>query len=364
MKRFLSFLLTVILLLTLAACTQQAPAGGTTAGFTAGETSEFVKPEGYASVLLVTINPQFRLYLDAAGKVLAVEAVNEDAKALQESVSCENDTYETAVEKLVTKASEKGYIKADAVIQVEVAENKSTEVNTTDILSKATAAVKQTASKLELNVEVKAEDQTVTDTDSVPETSEDTQATQATEPAHAHSFAEATCTEPKKCQCGETEGKALGHKYKEGVCSRCKAKDPDYVAYKAIEDKTGVWKGECVIGKIYYELSFTLGGEGCMVIAKIGDPLSDFPEDVQADMKQDPTCKEFDGNYYYVAKGDGCDLDSVTEDGTTVTVKDSEGNKLVLTRTGENKLKVKSCSDTFAVFQKIPKGTVLKFEKD
>ena len=40
-----------------------------------------------------------------------------------------------------------------------------------------------------------------------------------------HKWIAATCTEPKKCsKCGKTDGEALGHSYKDGVCSRCKAK--------------------------------------------------------------------------------------------------------------------------------------------
>lgn len=46
---------------------------------------------------------------------------------------------------------------------------------------------------------------------------------------HVHSFAPASCTTPKKCACGATEGSALGHKYSAGKCSVCGAKDPDYI---------------------------------------------------------------------------------------------------------------------------------------
>ncbi len=35
---------------------------------------------------------------------------------------------------------------------------------------------------------------------------------------HTHSFSAATCTEAKKCSCGATEGKALGHKWDEATC--------------------------------------------------------------------------------------------------------------------------------------------------
>ena len=45
---------------------------------------------------------------------------------------------------------------------------------------------------------------------------------------HAHSFADATCTAPKTCKCGATEGDALEHSFVEGKCE-CGAEDPNYV---------------------------------------------------------------------------------------------------------------------------------------
>ena len=46
---------------------------------------------------------------------------------------------------------------------------------------------------------------------------------------HECVFSDPTCTEPGKCECGETSGEALGHDFAEGVCSVCGAEDPDYV---------------------------------------------------------------------------------------------------------------------------------------
>ena len=43
-----------------------------------------------------------------------------------------------------------------------------------------------------------------------------------TEPPHVHSFRDATCTDPKTCSCGETEGKANGHSWKDATCSEPK----------------------------------------------------------------------------------------------------------------------------------------------
>ena len=50
-----------------------------------------------------------------------------------------------------------------------------------------------------------------------------------TEAPHEHVWSDATCTEPQKCECGETKGEALGHSFANGVCSVCGAEDPNYV---------------------------------------------------------------------------------------------------------------------------------------
>ena len=48
-------------------------------------------------------------------------------------------------------------------------------------------------------------------------------------PPHEHSWSNATCTEPSKCECGATQGTALGHNFAEGICTVCGANDPGYV---------------------------------------------------------------------------------------------------------------------------------------
>ena len=46
-----------------------------------------------------------------------------------------------------------------------------------------------------------------------------------TEPVHVHSFTKATCTTPKTCSCGETEGTANGHKWSAATCINPKTCD-------------------------------------------------------------------------------------------------------------------------------------------
>ena len=59
-----------------------------------------------------------------------------------------------------------------------------------------------------------------TDTSTKANTSNQSAETHKSQHTHNYSVA-ATCTEPKKCSCGATEGTALGHEYKNFVCVRC-----------------------------------------------------------------------------------------------------------------------------------------------
>ena len=82
MKKLVALFLALTLCLSLCACGK----GGNEGSSAPGGNNAFVKPENYASVLLVTINPQIRLYLDKDSNVLAVEPVNDDAKSISKEV--------------------------------------------------------------------------------------------------------------------------------------------------------------------------------------------------------------------------------------------------------------------------------------
>lgn len=62
-------------------------------------------------------------------------------------------------------------------------------------------------------------DSTATDT-TEPTITPTTESTVAptTEPPHTHSFSAATCTTPKTCSCGATEGEPNGHNWKDANC--------------------------------------------------------------------------------------------------------------------------------------------------
>ena len=163
MKKFLALFLTLALLVTVAACGNKADdanddATPSTTSTTAGSTttttaaSTFVKPDGCVSVIEVSINPQFRLYLDAEDVVLAVECVNADAIAMEKDLSVVNTKYDKAVTALVSAANDKGFVKADTVVKLALVE--TTKPNAVEMMEKAETAVADLATDLEISFNV------------------------------------------------------------------------------------------------------------------------------------------------------------------------------------------------------------------
>ncbi|MBQ3012951.1 MAG: OB-fold nucleic acid binding domain-containing protein [Clostridia bacterium] len=71
---------------------------------------------------------------------------------------------------------------------------------------------------------------------------------------HVCEFADATCTSPKTCACGKTEGEALGHNIVENVCQNCGAKVVTVTEAAALEDGTLVLIN-ATVSKITYNWS-------------------------------------------------------------------------------------------------------------
>ena len=354
MKRILSLCSALILVFAFAACSNGNTASSSSKNAdpsSSADSSVFVKPENYASVVLVTINPQVRLYLDEEGTVLAVEAVNEDADAIKEVINFEDQKYDAVIQDIVNVANDKGYIKEGVTVNIEVSEVKTDKVSATEILSGSSQAVDNAATQLDINITVVTEDKS-----SAPVSSEQAQ--------HTHTYANATCTAPKTCSCGATEGKALGHSYSKGVCTRCNEADPNYKA-TPVSQKSGKWTFRYVVDGTLYNASLTLYGssEDLELGLGFGDSFSTLPEDFQEDIRKEGGSGYivFEDKEYYVGRGTGDGLKSVAENGNTVTVTDLEGNTLQLTRTGEDTMTVKACAD-FSELGKVPVGTVLTFK--
>ena len=78
---------------------------------------------------------------------------------------------------------------------------------------------------------------------------------------HTHSWSDATCTEPSKCECGETQGEALGHNFVDNVCTVCGACNHEYEQnifyHPEMESATCTTPGVAVFECIYCDHYYT-----------------------------------------------------------------------------------------------------------
>lgn len=362
MKKIISAVFAMFLLLSLCACgTTSQPNNTTTA------TDAFTPPTDYVSILEVTINPHFRLYLDADNKVLATEPLNEDAAALGSSLSLTGQQVDTAVKEMITAAQTQGLVNNDAKIELKLTESKDSSADTEALLDNASSGVSQAASQLNIQLSVQAENTVVSEDpqptvqeNTIPETTvPETTAPAATAP-HKHKYAPATCSTPKTCECGKKSGKALGHEYKQGFCTVCGERDPDF-RYKPIAEKLYKWTATYVSGQYCYKTSLFLsdppfiGGSSSFHFKEIP---ADAPEEEKAEYE-----KIGDG-YGRFASGGSAEIKSVTEENDVITVIDLDGNTLVMFRIKENRLEVTSCTGDFGGMGNIPVGTIFAYIAD
>lgn len=139
-------------------------------------------PETYAVAVVVTINPQVKLYLDANSVIVGVEYLNEDAKAAFSDVDLTNVTMEDGMEKIISAAVEKNYLSDGKDVSIDVAEVKNETSDAVAICKKAETAVIKAAeekhvtavvtSKVSVNVAKE------TQTSTTQETATETQTTQ------------------------------------------------------------------------------------------------------------------------------------------------------------------------------------------
>ncbi len=374
MKRILSLLLVFSLIFALCACGSRQADDVVANNGTTSQTEEFKKPENYASVLLVTINPQFKLYLDAAGGVLAVEPVNDDAKSVAKKVNTKSAEIDVVMESIVAAAKDGGFVEKSVTVKLDVVEIKDETFDTQKVINEATVAVDNGFEKLDVEAEVTvAVSANKNESSSTQTTSGENQSVQTgvtndknnTEPEHKHEYSEPTCVEPAKCSCGQVQGKATGvHRYENGKCVYCNIQEPK-VEYTDVQKMNGVWTTQYVINGTLYDVELTLTGE-LGVSLGFGDPFSNLPEDFQEDIRQmgGDSYVKFDGKEFYIGRGDGDGLAKVSGSSDLVIITDLEGAKLNLSRVDENTLKVDSLSDAFSVLGEIPKGTKFVFVKE
>ena len=317
MKKFISILLAVMLLLTFAGCNRDKDTGVNQA-----TPEAFVKPENYVTVLKVTINPEFNLYLDKDGVVLAVEPVNEDAKSVAKDITATGDI-KTVMETIVSATNKGGFVKENAKVDIKVTEVKDTAVSPMEVLNTAKETADDSFKKIDATVTVSssvADGVTFITADPTPDTT-----TQA----------------PTKAPTPKPTPKPTP--------------TPEPV-YTTLEKKGGVWGTLYLSGNTLYRLNMKLVGT-----TEFGLGLGDLVNLDEMHPEEQKFCQEFNGKHYYIGRGSGDGLLPTVENGNDVTVSDLDGNKMVLKRTGENTLKVVSIDANFSEISNIPVGTVLTY---
>lgn len=81
-----------------------------------------------------------------------------------------------------------------------------------------------------------------------------------TVPVCVHQYTDADCITAKTCiYCGSTRGKALGHDFIEGFCTRCGEEDQSYVALEAV-----IWQTDTLSedGNTLESISISFGSDG------------------------------------------------------------------------------------------------------
>lgn len=317
MKNLLTLILSLCLVFSLAACNNSE---GQSSEPSTDDVGAFEKPEDYSAVLMASINPQIKMYLADGGAVLAVEAVNEDAEQIVDEILSEGADYKTVIKAFISAANSKGFIKDEATIEFEIVENKNDEMNSENILTDASAVAKDTATELNIALEVVGDENDPTDeTDpSTGTTNSPTDETEQTEP-HTHTYSKATCTEAAKCSCGVTSGSALGHSWQTATCKApktCKIcgitesskGDHSYVngtcsicgATSVLNPKTNLSSKEYVgnlnvSGDMLIGAALQFDGEACVVVNR-------YFNSVQSDPNQTPIV--FEGKNYFSEGGD------------------------------------------------------------
>lgn len=148
MKRILIVLMILMLgLSALSGCKKQVEE-------TEKEKIGFEAPEGYAVALSMKVNPEFRLYLDQEGAVLAIEPLNEDAEWVVDATFTPTGELGEVLEALTAAIKDGGYIEDRAAITLAVYEQKDEKADAKGMLKDAQKAIRQGFEALDLSVKV------------------------------------------------------------------------------------------------------------------------------------------------------------------------------------------------------------------
>ena len=100
-------------------------------------------PENYAYSVLVTINPEVKLYMDSDSEILAVEYLNDDAQSAYADNQFIGLTLNDGIALIVETAIDKDYLKSGHDVTIEMDEVKDSTVQQQEILGSAESATLQ-----------------------------------------------------------------------------------------------------------------------------------------------------------------------------------------------------------------------------
>ena len=200
---------------------------------------------------------------------------------------------------------------------------------------------------------------TTADKTTVAETGTTAATTAATTVQTTAGKAQVTTT---KMQAATTKAIVCGvdaaHTYKDGVCTRCSEKDPQYVSLATLMAKSGGFQTKLVYENKLYGIGLILGTRPHVYVS-VSDPLSSLSEDMQKSDSVKQRCVTYDGVAYYYVSSENTDL-TANVSGESVTVTDANGAALTFSPDGGN-LKCTAVSGTIKGCDGIKAGTVLTY---
>ena len=171
-KTFLAMGLLLLLLLCLSACSKEKetvsdnseavvesetmePVSETTE--TQVAMAEDVIPTDYAATIIVTINPQVKLYVDADNTIVGIEYLNEDAKTTYAGIDFSGIIMEEGMKQLIDAAVEKEFLTDGKEVSIDVSEVRGESYDYEAACSKAEAAVTEAAKNCQIEAVVSAQ---------------------------------------------------------------------------------------------------------------------------------------------------------------------------------------------------------------
>ena len=117
--------------------------------------AEDQKPEEYVTAVIVTINPQIEIFLDADDMIVGVAYLNNDARDAFSDLEFTGKPIEEGIEQIVTAAAEKEYL-SGGTINIEVAEVRDAACDYEAVCERAEAAAVKAAEDNQVEAVVSA----------------------------------------------------------------------------------------------------------------------------------------------------------------------------------------------------------------